>query len=183
MTKPKKVPASKPVKAPKKSAKPEVAVNAAPLVDEASDDCDDQAAMLKLGYPAIEPELKVKLTRQLHGKLAQLAKDEGVTLDALVQELLAEGATLRAFEVIESKAAIRGNAGNQNPQPQHRGGGFQGNNSSQQHRGNHGHAPHQRSGASRHNNNGRRNNPPNSAWMEDRATFLEYVRNQERDRR
>ncbi len=167
MTKPPKVRASK-------KASPKVDVN----IDLNIDDTDDQATMLNLGTRAVEPELTVKLTRQLHGKLTQLAKEEGVSVDLLVLELLSEGATLRAFEVIESKAAMRG-MGPSNPTPgtqQGRSGYHQGGRSGQ-HRDQRGGSNHPRHGS------GRRPAPANSAWMEDRATFLEYVRNQERERR
>lgn len=115
-----------------------------------------------MSFMSQEP-LTVQLSSSLKEKLTRTAQDEGVSVEALVQELLAEGVVLRAWEIIERKSTMRGNS-----QPQQQGGG-QGrsfNNSQQPRNGNH--------------NNGPRRNQPNGNWMEDRAAFLEYVRNQEK---
>jgi hypothetical protein len=101
--------------------------------------------------------LTVQISAALKEKLARTAQEEGVSIDVLAQELLAEGVVLRAWEIIERKSAMRGNS-----QPSH-------HHHQQQHR------PH------RHGNGGgHRRHQPNGNWMEDRAAFLEYVRNQEK---
>lgn len=102
--------------------------------------------------------LTVQVSSSLKEKLTRTAQDEGVTVEALVQELLAESVVLRAWEIIERKSQMRGNT-QQQPQQQHR----------QQ----------QRNG----NGPGPRRNQPAGNWMEDRAAFLEYVRNQEKSGR
>ena len=61
--------------------------------------------------------LTLKLSQSLIGKLKHSAQEEGIDIGALVAELLAEGITLRAWEIIERKSAMRGNgAGNGNHQ-------------------------------------------------------------------
>ncbi len=102
--------------------------------------------------------LTVQVSSSLKEKLARTAQEEGVSIDALAQELLAEGVVLRAWEIIEKKSAMRGNS---QQQPQHR---------QQRHGNGNGNGP----GPRRHQNQ------PVGNWMEDRAAFLEYVRNQEK---
>lgn len=108
--------------------------------------------------PATPGKIDLQLTRALHLKLSKLAGDEGVSLEQLIQELLAEGATLRAWEVVERKSAMRDPGASQR-------------------RPSHGQGP-------QHHHN--RRPPPgkgSTAWMEDKAAFLEYVRNQEKQGR
>ncbi len=100
--------------------------------------------------------LTVQVSSSLKEKLTRTAQDEGVSVEALVQELLAESVVLRAWEIIERKSAMRGNTQQQQQQHQNR----------QQHRNGNGPGP--------------RRNQPAGNWMEDRAAFLEYVRNQEK---
>jgi len=165
-----------------------------PTVPVVADEDEPQDQVLNGGVPlpARGVPLSVNLSRQLHGKLLRAAHDEGVTLEALVQELLAEGATLRAWEIIERKQAMRGGATGQQP-PQNSGNrnfnnNFAGNGrqpgANQAGRGpggvgngprSHSHHNHQRGANSR--------GTTNNAWMEDKAAFLEYVRNQEKRRR
>ena len=119
-----------------------------------------------------------------------MAREEGIDLPSLVSELLAEGVTLRAWEIIERKSAMRGHSAGGQPQ--------QGNGN--QRYGNHRGGPNDRHGNQRGGPNDRHGNsrygypqgnrrPPsggnmaNNAWMEDKAAFLEYVRNQEKQRR
>lgn len=103
----------------------------------------------------LQEPLTVQVSSSLKEKLARTAQEEGVSVDALAQELLAEGVVLRAWEIIERKSAMRGNT---QQQPQHR---------------------HPRHGNG--NGNGpRRHQQAAGNWMEDRAAFLEYVRNQEK---
>ena len=134
------------------------------------------AVEARVPAPGSAPEqttLPVRLTEALLSKLRRSAQEEGVDLDTLVHELLSEGVTLRAWEIIERKNAMRapstGNSPYQQP-GQNRSGG----NNNRRHNNN--------------NNNNRRgggggNAPSGTAWMEDKAQFLEYVRNQEKRRR
>lgn len=151
----------------------------------AEDEDDEFAAPAK----PRDPVLSVRLSAQLHHRLIYSAREEGISLESLVQELLAEGATLRAWEIIERKGAMRG------VQPQGNSPGSQrqfsghpssqnGNQRSGGNRGPHGpNRPHQ-SGHQGHQGNHQGNRRPTSnAWMEDKAAFLEYVRNQEKRRR
>jgi hypothetical protein len=121
-------------------------------------------------------KISLNLSTQLLNKLKYLARDEGINVESLIQEFLAESVVLRAWEIIERKNAMRGsNQGNQPPQ----GGGNNrfggGNNNNNRHRGNN---------RNNNNNNQRRGGPaPAGNWMEDKAAFLEYVRNQEKRRR
>lgn len=121
-------------------------------------------------------EFSIKLSGPLARKMRQTARDEGISIDEFARELLAEGVVLRAWEIVERKGAMRG--GSQQPQQQgggHRQGGYN--------RGNGGGGNHQGGG----NNNRRPGNfqgqgqggGQRNGWMEDRASFLEYVRNQE----
>ncbi len=118
--------------------------------------------------------LTVRVTASLKSKLADLAHEEGVAVEALVQELLSESVTLRAWEIIERKAAMRSNQGQSQPGGGGNNRGFnrnQGGGNNPQNGG-----PRGRPGP----NQPRRNTPPNNNWMEDKAAFLEYVRNQEK---
>lgn len=121
---------------------------------------------------APEPEniLKLHLSASLIKKINEQAADEGLTPTELVTELLSEAVVVRAWEIVERRIAMRQGG---NSKPQHINGNGNGN-------GNGGH----RNGGRRHNN--RRGGMSNSRYqniMDDRASFLEYVRNQERQGR
>lgn len=131
------------------------------------------------------PDLSVRVTSALYHKLKEYAREEGITLEALIGELLSEGVTLRAWEIIERKNAMRGGGAHMGAPM---GGNRHGNNGNRMH----GHNP---GGNNRYghgggrgpqglpNNNNRGQRGANNAWMEDKAAFLEYVRNQEKRRR
>lgn len=110
-------------------------------------------------------ELTVTLSRALLRKLGEQAREESISLEELVRELLSESVVLRAWEIMERKIQMRG-GNTQGSQGNQRGGGNQGG-----HRGGH------RKGH-RGMSHGRY-----QSIMDDKATFLEYVRNQERNRR
>ena len=101
---------------------------------------------------------KLPLSRSLARKVQQKAADEGVSPEELLCELVAEGLVLRAWEIMERKSTMRG--GNNRPQT------FNQKNRYQQK-------------GRRGFNRGNRNEKGN-ALLEDRAAFLEYVRNQEK---
>lgn len=128
-----------------------------------------------LGNPGQETdeELSLKLSRSLMRKIKSQAQEEGVSVNEYLTELLSEGVVLRAWEIVEKKTQLRGgavpgmNQGGMNRMPQQQGRGGGGG----QH-GNH------RKGGHRGMSHGRY-----QAIMDDKASFLEYVRNQERNRR
>lgn len=155
------------------------------LVDTLETEHHDEADAIV--QAPLDPELRVKLSAELMRKLRDMSREEGIDLPSLVSELLAEGVTLRAWEIIERKSAMRGHSAGGQPQ----------SNGNQRY-GNHRGGPndrqgHQRGGSGeRHGNNrygynqgNRRSggNMANNSWMEDKAAFLEYVRNQEKQRR
>ncbi|MCX6110301.1 MAG: hypothetical protein NTZ90_11945 [Proteobacteria bacterium] len=169
-----------------------VPVNGSPEAATAADELADEAAAMLLRQPEAPRAvpLSVKLSHQLHTKLLRTARDEGVDLDGLVQELLAEGVTLRAWEIIERKSAMRGQA--QAPNQPVAGGNrpFNGNSYNQQRpsSGGNNRGANGSGGVNGNRNQGGRSGgarPPvaNNAWMEDKAAFLEYVRSQEKRRR
>lgn len=130
--------------------------------------------------PRLEELANLKLTRALHLKLSTMAREEGVSLEQLVQELLAEGATLRAWEIIERKSAMRGAGQGQGNGNRPFGNGGYGNQGGHRQGGNQGGHRH---GGPQGPGQGGRPARGNNAWMEDKAAFLEYVRNQEKRRR
>ncbi len=114
--------------------------------------------------------LKLKISKSLYLKLKRTAQEESLAVDDLAAELLTEGVVLRAWEIIERKAAMRSD-GN------HTGGNQPRGNNNNFHRNNNNH--HKR------NNNsggGRRMGAQgggfNNNVMDDNASFMEYVRNQ-----
>lgn len=68
--------------------------------------------------PAAGTPLSVVLSQSLHRKLLESAKQEGVPVDDLVRELLAEGIVIRAWEIMERKFQMQSR---QHPQQQGRG--------------------------------------------------------------
>ncbi len=130
--------------------------------------------------------LSLQISKTLKKRLEQSAREEGVSVDDLASELLAEGLVLRAWEIVERKSAMRSGG---SPQQQHQ---------QQQRQGNvrQGHSNKPSGGyqgggnnAGRHGGGGGRMNKRHAAHatslnvMEDKAAFLEYVRNQERKNR
>ncbi len=121
--------------------------------------------------------LKIRLSESLVKKLKEQAADEGISLEEFVAELLAESVVLRAWEIVERKNAMKGPSG----QGQQQGRGY--NQNPGQNKGNNNN---QRSG--NHNNQGNKGHRGMTharyqTIMDDKATFLEYVRNQEKSRR
>lgn len=120
-----------------------------------------------------EPErLQLALSRSLLRKLKEQAADEGISLDEFISELLAESVVLRAWEIVERKNAMKGNnsvGGNNNNPRNPNNNNRNNNNNNQQGRGNKGHRG--------------MNHQRYQSIMDDKASFLEYVRNQERNRR
>lgn len=112
---------------------------------------------------AQELNLSLRVSHSLLKKLKQVALAEGVETEYLALELLAEGLVLRAWESAERKAIQRKpqqSSPRQSKNSSSKGGKRRGHNSS----------------------NRRDWNGPGSynAIMDDSATFLEYVRSQEK---
>lgn len=130
-----------------------------------------------------EPEsLSLNVSKALRKRLELSAREEGVSVEDLASELLAEGLVLRAWEIVERKSAMRGgtSGGQQHQQQQRQGNtrqGHGGGNNKQGH------------GGGNNKHGGGRMNKRHAAHatslnlMEDKAAFLEYVRNQERKQR
>lgn len=119
-------------------------------------------------------QLQLTIPKSLFIKLKMMAADEGISIDDLAFELIAEGAVVRAWEIVEKKSTMRQGGGNGNA------GNNQGNNRYRQNRNGNG------GGQRRHNNNNggnRRGQPSIHKLIEDKASFMEYVRNQEKKRR
>jgi predicted DNA binding CopG/RHH family protein len=120
--------------------------------------------------PAPEPDANtiiVTLSQSLIKKIKQQAEDEGISVNDFASELLSEGVVLRAWEILERKNQLRGSSSQSNHSHNH-------SNRSQQNRG---------SGGRQKGNRGGMSHGRYQAIMDDKATFLEYVRNQERSRR
>ena len=110
--------------------------------------------------------ITVNVSNTLKKKLAEVAADEGIDVDELAAELLGEGLVLRAWEIIERKAAMSvGTGGNQI-----------GKNNAYQSKGGYKNQGNFKRG--KKGNNGNKKNNYNRI-MDDNANFLEYVRNQE----
>ncbi len=133
--------------------------------------------------PASTPEissLSLQVSRALRKRLEFSAREEGISVEDLASELLAEGLVLRAWEIVERKSAMRGGG---NPQQQQQ---RQGNNRQGHHGGGNNKQGH---GGGNNKHGGGRMNKRHAAHatslnlMEDKAAFLEYVRNQERKQR
>lgn len=158
-----------------KKVKKEPDVMTAPVVETK---VDVEAANLTSEFlhkrpsaPAHDNEIKVKLSEALYRKLNQQAQEESLAIEELVRELLAESVVLRAWEIIERKNQMRGGSSN-NPQtgrPQN----------SNHNNNNHNRGNNHRKGGHRGGMSQMRYN----SIMDDKASFLEYVRNQERTRR
>ena len=156
--------------------------------DDAIEDQDeiiDEEAEEDLG-PSTTPlpdVLELSLSRSLMRRLFDSAREEGVSLEDFASELIAEGVVLRAWEIVEKKATMRGGANQGNFQRQ--------NNLNQQNQqGGHNNSGngHQR-GFSAGNKMAQkklqrqaRQHASSMDLMADKAAFLEYVRNQEKKR-
>ncbi|SME87895.1 hypothetical protein [Pseudobacteriovorax antillogorgiicola] len=105
--------------------------------------------------------LQVNLSSALMKKLNKQAVEEGISLEDFVSELLAESVVLRAWEIVERKNQMRST-------PSQNVNNRSGNSTS---------------GNNRNGRKGRMSHGRYQSIMDDKATFLEYVRNQERSRR
>jgi len=119
---------------------------------------------------AAEATLTLHVSATLMRQLGAKAREEGVSLTMLATELLAEGLVLRAWEILERQVTMRFGEGGMSS---HSGTGARG--------------PRPDSGGHdrRGGRGGRRpmQQRPRGNVMDDQATFLEYVRTQDRKRR
>ncbi len=134
--------------------------------------------------PEASPEntsLSLQVSKALRKRLEHSAREEGISVEDLASELLAEGLVLRAWEIVERKSAMRG-GGNPQQQQQRQGNNRQGHHGGGNNKQGHG------GGNNKHGGGGRMNkrhaaHATSLNLMEDKAAFLEYVRNQERKQR
>lgn len=130
--------------------------------------------------------LTLHLSSSLLRKLERKAQSEGVSLEELAQELVAEGLVLRVWEIMEKKTAMKGvpqgggvpqNLRNNNQNRV----GFRNQNYSKPRNGFHESNGHGNGG--HHHNNSQNNSYGRQNYkniMDDNANFLDYVRNQEK---
>ncbi|NDE16130.1 hypothetical protein EBZ80_14480 [bacterium] len=148
------------------------------------------APMVTSGHDEVESAgsssaLRLEVSKALRKRLELSAREEGVTVEDLASELLAEGLVLRAWEIVERKSAMRGGGSpvQQHQQQQRQGNVRHGGGNHQGHHQGHNQG-HKQGGGNKHG--GGRMNKRHAAHaaslnlMEDKAAFLEYVRNQER---
>lgn len=167
-------------------------------VSRTQDDSEKHAP--RSGVENDKNPLTINVSNSLKKKITAKAQSEGVSIDELVSELIAEGLVLRAWEIMERKTAMRGSSlassySNSSNRSQNRHGYRNSNQGNFNSRGRNNHGNQQQSqyknqagGGNSSNFNGNQNSQGNS-WaprnnykniMEDSANFLEYVRNQER---
>jgi hypothetical protein len=113
-------------------------------------------------------QLNLRVSTSLYRKIQGKAQQEGIPMEEFVKELISEGIVLRAWEIMEKKATMRGGHS-----PQGNGGGFSNNRNGGR----------QNAGKGRARGQGQKRNNNFNNIMEDSANFLEYVRNQERKKR
>jgi hypothetical protein len=120
-------------------------------------------------------ELSIQFPKSLFRKLTFMAQDEGVSIEDLAFELIAEGAVIRAWEIVEKKSTMR-----QGQSPQGNGPAAPNRYRQNQNRG-----PNNGNNQNRRNNNANRGRNPQNIHklIEDKASFMEYVRNQEKKQR
>ncbi len=144
-------------------------------------DSDESAAK---GGNTNEHMLNLRLPKSLYNRLRHMAGDEGVSLEDLAFELISEGSVIRAWEIVEKKSTMRSGSGNQqgNQQgnPNNSGGSFRYRQNRNGGGGGGGGGQRRSNNNNNNNNNNRRSGPNIHKLMEDKASFLEYVRNQEK---
>lgn len=122
--------------------------------------------------------LTLKLSSALKSRLAYKAESEGLSISDFCEELLAEGIVLRAWEIMERKATLK-----QDNQGQ--GGNNRSHSYGNNHKGNNNHFKNNKNQGNNnrrsHNNNNRSKQAQNfnNKMMDDKATFMEYLRKQE----
>ena len=118
--------------------------------------------------------LNLKLSHKLLTKLCQVAKTEGIAMEQLAAEFLAESVVLRAWEIADRGQRIRVEDQQRGQHPKHR----NGNQQQGSFRGGRGFSAGSQQLAAQ---GSARKNSRYQNIMEDGAHFLEYVRSQERN--
>jgi predicted DNA binding CopG/RHH family protein len=147
---------------------------------------DEELDVLDAAADALPDNLTIRISKALHRKLRDNAREEGVSIDELISELLAEGVVLRAFEIVERKHTMRG--GNQQQHRNSQNGNVNGNvNHGNSQQGNQQHRNQFQHGGNRQAQKKLQRQARQHAnamdLLQDKAAFLEYVRNQEKKRR
>ncbi len=120
--------------------------------------------------PAKTPgKLTIQLSETLKAKLTSQAEEEGIAVEEYIHELLSESVTIRAWEIMEKKVQLRGGSAAPGNSP------YSNNSHNNRNQGRQGGNPNNQNRNPRRMSQSRYNN-----IMDDKATFLEYVRNQER---
>ena len=120
--------------------------------------------------------LRIPLSQSLFRKIKTQSEEEGISINDFVKELLAEGVVLRAWEIVEKKGQMR------NPQgTAPAGSGNHRNSNNGNNKGSSGNGTQRNNG--RHKGHRGMSHGRYQSIMDDKATFLEYVRNQEKNRR
>jgi hypothetical protein len=166
---------------------PENPVTQQPLHEEEDldlsySDADDESQIEVMFSP-----VTLSLGKTLIRKLTDIARDEGITPHELAAELIAEGVVLRAWEIVEKKATMRGgSSNNQNfNRPGNNPNGNQAHGNQGSHSNNNQRQPFQGGNKMAHKKLQRQARQHANAMdlMSDKAAFIEYVRNQEKKRR
>lgn len=129
---------------------------------------EEEAAPVELNAvkPPVDNAIQIRLSETLRTKVSELAEEEGISPEELIQEMVSEATTLRAFDQWEKRQHLRGNSPQMGNSQNHGNGHGNGNNNNR-----------------RGNRNRNRKNMNHSRYqnlMEDNSSFLEYVRNQEK---
>jgi hypothetical protein len=149
------------------------------LADDDAELDDDFGGQREL----LPQQLVLNLSRALLRRLSDSAREEGVTMEDLASELISEGVVLRAWEIVEKKATMRGGP---NAQPQGQSNFNRGNSNAQPNNNNHNHQRNFGPGnkmAQKKLQRQTRQHANAMDLMADKAAFIEYVRNQEKKRR
>ena len=120
--------------------------------------------------PESDHQIRLKVSESLYQRVKFQAEDEGISINEFLIELISEGVVLRAWEILEKKATMRGATNSHQS--------FNGSGN-----GNHRHGNNHHRRNFNNQNNHRRGGLNNQRYqniMEDKASFLEYVRNQEK---
>ncbi len=144
-------------------------------------DSNSISAKFRHNHSKAPEQLTVSLSHSLIRKLKEQAVDEGISLEEFVTELLSEGVVLRAWEIVERKNQMKGvNSGVGHSNGNHHRNNLPNGNQHGNSMRNQNQNQNQRSG---NKSNRAMNHMRYQAIMDDKASFLEYVRNQERSRR
>ncbi len=123
-------------------------------------------AQESLPPPEKETSLTLKMSQALKKRLIEKSHDEGISVEAFAAELLTEGLISRIWELRDKRPG---------PQQGHQGhqGHYQGSNQRHNDRQHHGNKPpHRRGGRDQYFN-----------IMDDKASFIDYVRNLDKKKR